>query len=48
MGPGFCVRMKALLPVKMEHGLQTMILNATRGQLLQDEVAAFKSFPASS
>lgn len=44
MAPGFCVRMKALLAVKTEHGLKTLMLNATRGQLLQDEVAAWRAF----
>eukprot|EP00434_Breviolum_minutum_P018673 symbB.v1.2.016476.t1/scaffold1252.1/size200744/24 len=37
---GFCVRMKALLPVEIETGLFTLLVNATRGQMMEQRLVA--------
>lgn len=38
LSQGFCVRMKALLPVQTENGLCTLLVNATRGHILEQRL----------
>jgi len=40
LSQGFCARMKALLPVEIETGLFTLLVNATRGQMMEQRLVA--------
>lgn len=40
LSQGFCVRMKALLPVRTENGLCTLLVNATRGHMVEQRLVS--------